>query len=82
MKRYQEIEFERHCKSLKAFLNKLQKKHPELFEIWGEQIEYNINHGTTCEIEPECGYILHTINDDNFYYICFIATNEQQVINE
>ena len=80
MKCYQEIEFERHCKSLTAYLNKLQKKNPEFFEIWGEQIEYNINNGITCEIEPECGYILHTINDDDFFYVCFIATNKQQII--
>lgn len=82
MKRYQEIEFERHCKSLNDFLNKLQKKHPNFFEVWGEEIVYNINHNIECENESECGYILHTLNEDNYYYVCFIATKEHQVINE
>lgn len=82
MERYQEIEFETHCKRLNTFLNRLQKKYPNFFEVWGELIEYNINHGKECEIEPECGYILHTINDDDYYFVCFIATKKNQVIDE
>ena len=45
MKRYQEIEIERHCKNTKSFLKHLQAKHPQLFEIWGEEIEFNLNQG-------------------------------------
>lgn len=82
MKRYQEIEFTRHCRNTNAFLKKLQKNYPKFFEIWGEKIEYNLNQGTTSEIELDCGYILHTINEEDFYYVCFIATNECQVIEE
>lgn len=82
MKRYQVIEFERHCRNLDAFLKKLQKKYPNFYEVWGEHIEYNINHGRNCEIENDCGYILHAINDEDFYYVCFIATNEGQIIKE
>ena len=82
MKRYQEIEIERHCKNTKSFLKHLQAKHPQLFEIWGEEIEFNLNQGITCEHEIDSGYILHTINDEDFYYVSFIATSEEQVIIE
>ena len=82
MKRYQEIEFERHYKNTKSFLKKLQAKHQKFFEVWGEVIEFNFNQGITCEIENSGGYILHTVNDEDFYYVSFIATSEQQIIIE
>lgn len=82
MKRYQEIEFDKYCKSLNVFLNKLQKKHPKFFEVWGDGVRYNLENGIKKEIDADCGYILHTINDDDYYYICFIATDECQIIND
>lgn len=82
MKRYQEIEFERHCKNTKSFLKKMQAKYPKFFEVWGEEIAFNINQGITCECEIDAGYILHTVNDEDFYYVSFIATSEQLIIKE
>lgn len=82
MKRYQEIEFSRHCKNLDSFLKKLQKRYPNFFYVWGEHIRYNFCQGITFEIEHDCGYILHTIDDDDFYYLCFIAIKPFQVIHD
>ena len=82
MKRYQEIEVERHCKNQKAFMKKLKQKYPKFFEVWGELIEYQLNQGNTLDMSLEAGYILNTINDEDYYYVCFIALNEQQVITE
>ena len=82
MKRYQEIEIQRHCKNQKAFMKKLEQKYPKFFEVWGEHIEYQFNQGNTLDISLESGYILHTINDEDYYYVCLIALTEQQVITE
>lgn len=82
MERYQEIEIERHFKNQKAFMKRLEQKYPKFFEVWGECIEYQFNQGNTFDMSLEAGYILHTINDEDYYYVCFIALNEQQVIKE
>lgn len=85
MKRYQEIEFTRHCRNTKSFLKKLQVKHPKFFEVWGEGIEYNFNQGIEYNIDYDCGYILHTIHlhinhEEDLYHVHFIAINKKQVI--
>ena len=82
MKRYQEIEIQRHCKNQKAFMKKLEQKYPKFFEVWGQYIEYQFNQGNTLDISLEAGYILHTINEKDYYYVCLIALTEQQVITE
>ena len=90
MKRYQEIEIEKYCKSRKTFLKSLQKKHPKFFEEWGECIIYNFKHGIEkCGDCEEEGFILWTYEDECFsdddklhFYICFIATSKEQVIIE
>ena len=82
MKCYQEIEIQRHCKNQKNFMKNLEKKYPKFFEVWRDHIEYQLNQGNTLDISLEAGYILHTINDEDFYYVCFIALNEQQAITD
>ena len=81
MKRLQEVEFTTRCKNLSTFLARLEKRHPKFYEIWGDVVAYNISNGVEEYKDLDVGYILHTINDDDYFYVCFIATKPEQVID-
>ena len=81
MKRFQEVAFETDCKNLKTALKRFEKKHPNVFEVWGEHFEYMIQNGQIYDdAKNDAGYVLWAIQDDDHYYFCFIAFAEYQVI--
>lgn len=81
MKRYQEIEIEKRCKKTDTFIKFLESKYPAFYEVWGGEIAYNLEHGIEFEDGRGAGYVLHTIAEYDYFYVCLIAYSEQQVIN-